>query len=155
MYLAINRSETYVRRAIRTFIKSELTSPWLNAINDRASTRLERQVISATSTMTVSDQNVRVQSAAKGRKLSGGLNPKTDYPAVEFGASRNKTTTYSRGGRRASPRVTRHTARQLRPRNTRGYVFYPTAEAMIPRLASLIVQTVVKGYSNIFDGKSF
>lgn len=155
MYLAINRSETYVRRAIRTFIKGELTQPWLNAINDRASTTLERRVISSTSTLTVSDQNVRIQSAAKGRTLRGGLNPKADYPAVEFGANRSKVATYRRGGRRASNSVTRHTARQLRPRNTRGYVFYPAAEAMIPRLASLIVQTVVKGYANIFDGKSF
>lgn len=155
MYLAINRSETYVRRAIRTFIKSELTSPWLNAINDRASTTLERRVISATASMTVSDQNVRVQSATKGRKLSGGLNPRADYPAVEFGANRNRVATYSRGGKQAARRVTRHTTRQLRPRNSRGYVFYPAAEAMIPRLASLIVQTVVKGYANIFDGKAF
>ena len=36
----------------------------------------------------MSNQNVRIQAANKGRRLSGGLDPKTDYPAVEFGANR-------------------------------------------------------------------
>lgn len=148
--LAINQSDREVQRVIRTYTKSELTRPWLEAINQRASTTLERRVISATATVSVSNQNVRIQAAAKGRKLSGGLDPKTDFPAVEFGANRGKTTTYTRKG----SRVKRHTARQMRPRKKGGYVFYPAAGEMIPRLARLWVQTVVKVYGDIFDGKA-
>lgn len=147
--LAINRSDTAVQRAIRSFTKARLTRPWLDAINDNASTTLERRVIASTATVAVSNQNIRIQSAAKGRPLSGGLNPKTDYASVEFGGNREKKVTYGRKG----GRVTRRTARQLRPRNGRGYVFYPAATRMIPRLASLWVQTVVKTYADIFDGK--
>lgn len=149
MVLAINQSGRDVQRVIRTYTKSELTRPWLEAINQRASTTLERRVISATSVVSVSNQNVRIQSAGKGRKLSGGLNPKTDYAAIEFGANRGKQTSYNRKGHR----VTRRTAVQLRPRNAKGYVFYPAASEMIPRLARLWVQTVVKLYGDIFDGK--
>jgi hypothetical protein len=147
--LAINRSETAVKRAIRSYTKSELTRPWLEAINERASTTLERRVISATATVAVSDQNIRIQSAAKGRKLSGGLDPKNDYAPVEFGASREKVTSYRRKG----AKVTRHTARQMKGRKAQGYVFYPAASEMIPRLAKLWVQSVVKIYGDIFDGK--
>lgn len=149
MVLAINRSQLEVQRAIRTFTKARITRPWLDEINERAATTLERRVISATATVAVSNQNIRIQSASKGRTMSGGLNPKTDYAAVEFGGAREKQVRYSRQGKR----VTRHTARQLRARNTKGYVFYPAATKMIPRLASLWVQTVVKTYADIFDGK--
>lgn len=149
MVLAINQSGRDVQRVIRLYTKSELTRPWLEAINKRASTALERRVISSTATVSVSNQNVRIQSAAKGRKLSGGLNPKTEFPAVEFGANRNKVTSYTRKGHR----VKRRTAVQMRPRNKSGYVFYPAASEMIPRLARLWVQTVVKVYGDIFDGR--
>lgn len=147
--LAINRSERDVQRAIRTYTKSELTKPWLDAINDRASTKLERRVIASTATLSVSNQNIRIQSAAKGRKLKGGLDPKVDYPAIEFGANREKVTTYRRKG----AQVKRHTARQLQSRTASGKVFYPAASEMIPRLARLLVQTVVKVYADMFDGK--
>lgn len=150
MVLAINQSGREVQRVIRVYTKAELTRPWLESINRRASTQLERRVIAGTATVSVSNQNVRIQSAAKGRRLSGGLNPKVEFPAVEFGADRNKVTSYTRKG----SRVKRHTARQMRPRNKSGYVFYPAAKEMIPRLARLWVQTVVKLYGDIFDGKA-
>lgn len=146
--LAINRSDRDVQRVIRQYTKSELTGPWLNELNQRASTVLEHRVVSQTATIAVSNQNIRVQSAAKGRKMTGGLLPKVDYPAVEFGAKQQKVT-YKRKGHD----VTRNTRAQLRPRNLKGYVFYPAARHMIPRLASLWVQTVVRTYADIFDGK--
>lgn len=151
MFLALNRMETPVRRYLRAFAKSKMTTPWISQIQSQATTKVERRVIGSTATLAVSDQNVRVQAAAKGRPLRGGLNPKADYAAVEFGANRNKRITYRRKGNS----VTRHTARQLRPRKAEGYVFYPAAEKMIPRLASLWVQTIVKGVANVFDGKDF
>jgi hypothetical protein len=146
--LAINQSDREVQRAIRTFTKARLTRPWLEAISKEATTSLERRVISATATVSVSNQNIRIQSAAKGRKLSGGLQPKVDYAPVEFGSGIHKTT-YSRKGHR----VTRTTGTQFKRPKRRGYVFYPAASKMIPRLASLWVQTVVKTYADIFDGK--
>lgn len=146
--LALKTSDRDVRSAIRTFTRSELIRPWLEAMNDRASTIVERRVLSATATVQVSDQNIRITSAAKGRTLSGGLSPKVDYAPVEFGAGRAKRT-YTRKGHK----VSRVTTNQFRPRNRRGYVFYPAASEMIPRLARLWVQTVVKTYADIFDGK--
>lgn len=146
--LALQASDRTVRGAIRAYTRSELTRPWLEAINDRASTTLERRVIAGTSTVQVSDQNIRITAATKGRRLSGGLSPKHDYAPVEFGAKSRKKT-YTRKGHR----VTRNTTAQFRTRRPRGYVFYPAAAEMIPRLARLWVQTVVKEYADIFEGR--
>jgi hypothetical protein len=145
----LQQLDTHTRRAIRAFTKSALVTPWLSAIQQRASTVLEQRVIAATANVKTSDQNIRIESAAKGRRLSGGLNPKVHYPAIEFGGDRNSVTTYRRKGHT----VSRRASRQLRPRNSRGYVFYPAAAEMIPRLASLWAQTVVRTIGDIFDGK--
>ena len=145
---AIQSSEKEVRSAIRAFTKARLTTPWLQEIAAEADTTLERRVISSTATVAVSDQNIRIQSASKGRRLSGGLQPKVDYGPVEFGAGHKKRS-YTRKGHR----VTRNTTAQFRGKRRQGYVFYPAAREMIPRLASLWVQTVVKTYADIFEGR--
>ena len=118
-------------------------------INKEADDTVQRRVISATATVAVGDQNIRVQSAAKGRRLSGGLLPKQDYAPVEFGANHKKKT-YRRKGHT----VTRNTTAQFGRRNMKGEVFYPAARKMIPRLASLWVQTVVKLYADKFEGRA-
>jgi hypothetical protein len=149
--VAMQSVDRDIRRYLRAFAKSKMVTPWLQAISAEASTPLERTVIASTSTIAVGDQNVRVQAAQKGRRMSGGLQPKVDWPAVEFGADRSKVTSYVRKGHR----VRRHTARQMRGRRRGGYVFWPAAEDMTPRLASLWAQTIVKGVANIFDGRPF
>jgi hypothetical protein len=146
--LAINQSDREIQRAIRTFTKAALVRPWLESINKRATTTVERRVLAATATVAVSNQNIRITSAAKGRPLSEGLQPKRDYGPVEFGMAPRKVT-YSRKGHR----VTRTVGTQFGRPNRRGNAFYPAAREMIPRLASLWVQTVVKVYADAFEGK--
>jgi hypothetical protein len=146
--LALQNSDAETRRAIRTFTKAEIVKPWLQAVLSEADTRLERRVIAATATIAVSDQNIRIQSAAQGRPLRGGAKPQDIYAGVEFGGLGKK----KRYMRKGQP-VTRNTTAQFRGRRTQGYVFYPAAHEMIPRLARLWVQTVVKTYALIFDGK--
>ena len=145
----MRNSDRETRRAIRTFTKARILRPWLESIRDEADTQLEQRVISATATVQVSDQNIRIQSAGKGRALSGGLQPKVDYPPVEWGAKHRKVT-YTRKGHR----VTRNTTAQFKRHDRSGHVFYPAAREMIPRLASLWVQTVVKTFADIFEGRN-
>ena len=146
--LAINQSDKDVQRAIRVHTQAELTRPWGQEVLKQSSTQLENRVLAATTVVSVSNQNIRIQSAGKGRRLSGGLIPKSDYHPVEFGAKGGQTT-YQRKGHT----VRRNTRAQFKPFNRKGYVFYPAARRMIPRLASLWVQTVVKTYADILDGK--
>lgn len=146
--LALRAIDKTISKQVRQHTKAIVAPEWNEALSRRARTRLERDVIVKTATVAVSNQNVRVRSASKGRPLSGGLNPRTEYPAVEFGADQGKTTTYNRRGHR----VTRHTARQMRPRKAGGYVFWPAAKEMVPRLAALYVQTTVKTIAQALKG---
>ena len=152
--LAVRAVDRTLRKQIRVQTKKVAAPEWQRALGKRATTELERRVLVNTAVVSVSDQNVRVQSASKGRKLSGGLLPKLDYPAIEFGADRGKRSTYrrtARGG--AAHSVTRRTNTGLRPRNGEGYVFYPTAREMVPRMGRLWAQTTVRTIANALEGK--
>jgi hypothetical protein len=150
---AIRSLDSTLAKFIRQQTKRIAQPEWMRALLRRASTVLEMRVLSQTAVVTVSNQNVRVQSASKGRPLSGGLNPKVDYPAVEFGVT-PKRTTYERVSPKGNRhRVTRTTGTAMKSRNAKGYVFYPAAREMVPRLAALWVQTVVRTIATAFEGK--
>jgi hypothetical protein len=137
---------------IRQVTKAEMQPEWKRGLAEHARTRLDHRVLVDTARMAVSNQNVSLKSASVGRSLSGGLQPKVDYAAVEFGVDRSAVTTYeatSRKGKRY--KVTRHTRRQLPPRIRNGRVVYPTASDLIPRLASLWVQTTVKTFYQVWE----
>ena len=151
---AIRSLDKTIAKMIRQETKRIAAPEWKKALAERANSRLEHRVIVDTSVVTVSNQNVRIQSASKGRALSGGFNPKTDYHAVEWGADRDRETTYKRRSRKGrTHEVTRHAARGMKPRNQSGYVFYPAAKEMIPRMARLWVQTTVRTIATAFEGK--
>lgn len=138
---------------VRKYTKAVAAPEWSKALTRRASTALEARVISSTAVVAVSNQNVRVQSAGKGRPLSGGLNPKTDYAGVEFGSNAHGKT-YPRKSRNGGTHsVTRVMGTQFKAHNGKGYVFYPAAREMVPRIAALWVQTAVKTIANALEGK--
>lgn len=152
--LGLKNQDRDARKEIRQRTKAMAQPEWQKAVAEQASTRLENRVLAATARVTVSDQNVQLQSARIGRKLSGGLLPTKSYAAVEFGGDRAATNTYearSRLGKRYQ--VTRRTRAQLRPSNRTGYAVYPAAARMIPRLAALWVQTYVRTLHEKLEGR--
>lgn len=152
--LTMRACDRTIAKMVRKETRAVAEPAWRQALAERADSRLSQRVLVNTAVVSVSNQNVRVKSAMKGRPLSGGLNPKTDWHAIEFGADTGKTTTYdSFRGHTRFP-VTRHTARQLQPRRRSGYVFYPAANEMIPRLAALWVQTVVRTIATALGGET-
>lgn len=137
---------------IRRETKAIADTEWRRAVAERAGTRLEQRVLASTARATASDQNVTLKSAHIGRSLSGGLKPSEHYAAVEFGANRGSYTTYTRRSQRGGThKVKRRTANQLRNRNRDGYAVYPAAAEIIPRIASLWVQTVTRGIHEAFE----
>ena len=146
--LALKTLDKETRKQIRTYTKAMVETEWSKALNAEATTDLERAALVATGRVRVSDQNVTLTSATVGRKLPGGLLPKRDSAGVEFGASKVETTyqATSRKGRQFN--VRRQTRNQLKPRNKTGYVVYPAAAQIIPRIAALWIQTTAR---TIFD----
>lgn len=137
---------------------------WSRAVNEHATTRLEHKVLAQTARVAVSDRNVQLKSAQLSRPISkrpgrDPMRPSEHWASVEFGADRNQTNSYQSNrtsrehGRRFFDVKNRHTTRQLRRPNRRGYVVYPAAANIIPRIASLWAQTAARTIHEAFEGK--
>lgn len=156
--LAMRSLDKELAKELRKRTKDVVGPEWTKAVRENAQTRLEQRVLADTARVAVSNQNVMLKSASVGRKLPGGLLPKETAYAVEFGADRflpGQGRTYQSTSVRGK-RFTvnnRNTVGQLRPRKKKGYVVYPAAAEVIPRLASLWVQTVMRGVYEAFESR--
>lgn len=134
-----------IRKQIRTSTRADALPIWQSSVRGHVQTALEAKVLLSTARVAVSNQNITLSSARVGRPLSGGLQPKRDYAAVEFGADHDKVLRYSARNKRGTVYdVRRRTQTQFKPRKPTGYVIYPAAAEAIPRIASLWVQTVMR-----------
>lgn len=152
--VALKHTDRDTRKQIRTQTKTIIDPIWRKTVAEHATTRLEQRVLAQTARVAVSDQNVTLKSAVVGKRLLGGLNPKTDYAAVEFGAERGHYRQYearSRKGR--SFTVKRRTTMQLRDRKRTGHVVYPAASEVIPRLLALWAQTVARSLHEALESR--
>lgn len=141
---ALQSLDRETKKFLRKETKDMAEDEWKSALVQNVSTTVEDRVLVKTATVKVSDQNVTLTSAGKGRALSGGLKPTEHYAAVEFGADPEKVTYTARSKTGRNYKVTRNTRGQLRPRNPKGYVVWPAAADIIPRIAALRFQTVIR-----------
>lgn len=150
--LAVSQARRDIRNDLNRSTRALLSEPWKAEVAKHARTDLDRKVIVKGARILAGNPPVAI-AAASTRKLAGGLVPTQDWPAVEFGASRNKTTTYpSRSPKgRAFTVHDRHTTRQLPPRIKGGRVAFAALEAIGPRLASLWVQQVVRTFAEGYE----
>lgn len=154
--LALKTMDKTVSANIRRYTKLIGQPEWQKGLREHALSRVQIRTLADTGRVAVSNQNVSLKSATVGRSLSGGLNPKEDWAAFEFGADRGNAAkrTYdatSRKGKRYT--VTRNTRRQLPPRSRSGWVVFPTARELIPRFASLWYQTTIRTLYETFERK--
>lgn len=151
--LASKQVERETRAQIRKHTRDIVRPEWERAVRERASTRLEHRVLGDTARAVVSDQNVTLKTAHIGRALSGGLKPSEAWGPVEFGADGRRTSYTGRRGSTTFPVNARRTTLQFRPVNRRGYVAYPAAADIIPRIASLWAQTAVRTLHEAFESR--
>jgi hypothetical protein len=153
--LALRSANKELQAEVRKYTNAEMLPEWSKGLAERATTHLEHRVLVDTARMKVSNQNVTLSAAGVGRSLSGkgSAKPADLAKAVEFGADRSATTTYQRRTRKGKTVTVRnrHTRAQFRPVNRKGYVVYPTAAELIPRFASLWVQTVMRTVLDAVD----
>lgn len=140
-----------VKRHIRRETKAMVDTEWRRAVAERADTRLAQRVLASTARAQVSDQNVMLRSAHIGRSLSGGLKPSEHYGAVEFGSGLTRKTYTRRSKNGGTHKVTRTIGRAFPPPNREGWTVYPAAAEIIPRIASLWVQTITRGIYEAFE----
>lgn len=150
--ISMKNAEKEVQAQVRKATRGSILPEWQKGIRERSDTRMEHRTLADTARVTVSNQNVTLKAGGLSKRLSGGAKAVEIYAPVEFGTDRSHTTTYRATSRRGrSYSVTRHTRRQFKPINGKGYAVYPTAKEMIPRFASLWVQTTVRTLHEIFE----
>lgn len=132
-------------KVIRATTRQDVLPIWREQVSMHVQTRAEGLVLGKTARVAVSNQTVTLQSARVGRKLRGGLDPKTEYAAVEFGAEdRGAFRGYQATNRQGTTfNVKRRTKMQLRQRKATGHVVYPAVAETVPRVISLWVQDVM------------
>lgn len=151
---AMRSLDRTIAKIVRREVKKVAEPEWKKALAERANTRLQQRVLVNTSNISVSNQNVRATSAQKGRPLSGGFEPKYDWHAAEFGADRNRVMEYTRRSRNGGRhKVRRRIGNGLPARKKTGYVVYPAAHEMVPRLGALFFQTVYRAIATATEGK--
>lgn len=121
-----------IAREIRARTKAVVTPVFAEAMQAEASTLMQQRVLASTARVSVSDQNVVLSAASVGRPLKGGARPADLAAGTEFGSQRFK---------------------QFGTRTSKGKVFYPAVAKVIPRIASLWVQTTIKTFYEIIERK--
>lgn len=149
--LALAGARQPLRNDINRATRQTFNPIWRAELARRARTDLDRSVIVKGARILPGNPPVAVAATSK-RALRGGLVPVESWQALEFGQSRQDTTTYSRTSVKGTThQVTRHTTRQLPPRYAKGRMGYPALEELAPRLASLWVQLIVKRFTTALE----
>lgn len=156
--LALRAAPKEVQANVRRYTRELLLPEFRKGMAERALPhRTQQRMLVDTARISVSNQNVRMSSATGRRKLRGGLVPSVHGSAFEFGAN-PRTRTYERTaptkgrGKGKRHQVTRNTTAQLPRFRAKGYAFYPTVEALVPRFAALWVQTSIRTVLDAFPG---
>ena len=151
--LSLKAMDRDLRNDINRSTKAMLDPVWKGAVAGRATSALDRAVI-VKGTRVKGGNPPEAIAATSSRALKGGLVPRDDWAAIEFGGQFNKTTTYeSRSPKGKTFQVTRHTARQIPRRNAKGRVAYKALADVAPRVVSLWIQMVVAKTYEALEGK--
>jgi hypothetical protein len=157
--LAVRGASTEVSRQYRQALKAMTDAAWTEEIRGRVTSRLQSRVLLDTARTRVSNQNVQLSVGTVGRALSkrtggrGAATPAELVRAAEFGGSQ-RYSDYDRRSRRGRAHdVRRRTLTGWGEHNRKGNAVYPALGAIVPRVASLMVQTCVRTLHDAFEGK--
>ncbi len=135
-----------VRREMRKAARQGINKIWAPGLRSRADNRMERQVLVRGARAKVESDTFSLQAATSQRALSGGLDPYSQWPGVEFGATTKvrEVYVYSRRAGRSFPRD-QVAGAQFKPRKKSGYVIYPTVRDVGPKVVAAWVRGAVRG----------
>ncbi len=152
LILSVRQANKEMQGQIRKHTKAMITPEWRKALAENALTKVDHIVLVNTARVTVSNQNVTMKSGGLAKKLSGGARAYEIAPQTEFGAPLRTIKYTGRRGAKSFP-VSRLSGPQFRHENKRGWVVYPAAAAIMPRLAALWVQTAVRTFAEALETK--
>lgn len=158
--LALKLADRQVQKIVRAETVAAFRQPWKDSIRQEA--RAQARRFPALPTMLRAGVNLSGGNPPEGtayastRPLRGGLVPAQQYSGAEMGTPRRLFITrdyWSRSPRGKRFRVTeRHTARQMPPENSEGWVLYPTVRNLAPKVVSFWVASIVRAYRQALEG---
>lgn len=154
--LSIKVAPRDIQKNIQKYAKADIIPAWREELNAQGATPLQQALLVDTGRATVSNSNVTLKSGGINASVKGGFSTADrSYRAAEFGANRFVTVTYGSVSKLNKPIVVsdRHTQRQFKRFDKGGYVVYPAAIAVIPRVASLWIASVVRTLHDAVEGK--
>ena len=161
--LSIRSAPKNIQQNIKQFAKADIVPAWQEELAQQGATPLQQRLLVDTGRATVTNTTVNLRAGGVNAKVSGGLSTdyvspygSASYKAAEFGANQYLTVPhYQSRSKRGRPYVVhgRHTQHQFEAPNKDGYIVYPAARKVIPRVAALWVSTVVRTMHEAFEGK--
>lgn len=148
--LAMKRADKDLRKDINARTRATMGPEWTQGLADHV-TRTTDRVILAGARIAAGNPPQLVAGNSK-RKVGRALVPVENWPLWEYGTNqhyRHEYTRRSKGG--GTHTVKRDTMAGQRRRSRTGYVIGPTVATLLPRLASLWVQTIVRTYLDALD----
>lgn len=144
--LALKAADRDLRNQIARATREVMSPVWQRTIAEHSTWRMDDLVLGKGARIKAGNPPAAIAATSR-RKLSGGLQPSTQWQAIEFGLPANHKRTYNRRSKNGGThKVTRHTGRQLPTKTPKGRVVYPAVKAIAPRMASLWVQLIVRTY---------
>lgn len=138
--LAFRGLDAEVRKQITSHTKRLAQPVWQEETRGRALSRLQQRVLAGTSRVGVSGLSMTLRAGGGGR-LSSGTPTGLLARAVEHGVNPGKQVKVTN---RKGTTFTRRMGTRFNSNRRSGWVVYPSVKAIIPRMASLIVQTTIR-----------
>lgn len=141
-----------ITKLTRQHTKKLVDAEWQKGLTKRAVTPLQQRVLAKTAVSSVTNNNVMMKSATKG-KVSARTAAWELASGAEFGADINAYSVYNRRSKRGGThKVKRRVMRGFGwHRGRTGRVVFPTAQDLAPRIASMYVQTLLRTTAEVFE----
>lgn len=153
--LSVKAAPKNIQQNIKKYAKADIIPAWQQELAAQPADDLQKRLLVDTGRAGVTNLNVFLKAGGINAKVSGGLSTDTgdnSYRAAEFGANRFLTHKVKTSDGRIS-RKQRHTQRQFESTDHKGYVVYPAARKVIPRVAALWTQTIIRTLHDAVEGK--
>lgn len=143
---ALDGADAELKKQIGKHTRIVVGPVWKESVLGLVTTRLQTRVLGNTANVGVTAQSVFLRSARTGQ-LRRGVPASSLAHAVEFGAKREEY----RAVRGKNGTYQRRTKRQFMLPRSRGYVVYPAARSVIPRILALWTHTAYRTIHEVLE----
>jgi hypothetical protein len=150
--LALHAAPKEMRKVINADTRATINPVWQSEVSQHltGAGRLEGQLLTPGTRVNAGNPPVLVAASSKKKVGRGVLTPDANWPIYEFGAKGDKL---SKMKSKKGKTYGRHTRRGLPQYKASGHVLYPALASVLPRVAALWSQSVIRIYMQALGEK--